>query len=297
MVYPSYLNLTEGQWKERIERALSLLESCEVCPHKCGVNRLKGELGFCKTGKNAIVDSYFPHRGEEKPIRGYRGSGTVFFSYCNMRCVYCQNYQISQLGEGREVSPEELAEIFLELQAMGCHNLNLVTPSHVVPQILSALYLAVKKGFRLPIVYNTSSFDSLESLRLLEGIVDIYLADLKYADREIARRYSKVKNYPEVAMDAIREMHRQVGDLILDERGIAVKGLLIRHLVLPNGLAGTEKVAEFLGSLSKNMAVNVMDQYYPSYMAWKYPELSRRITQREYHQALSSMEGFRLFLD
>lgn len=297
MVYPSYLNLTESQWKERIERALSLLESCEVCPHRCGVNRLKGELGFCKTGKNAIVDSYFSHRGEEKPIRGYRGSGTVFFSYCNMRCVYCQNYQISQLGEGREVSPEELAEIFLELQAMGCHNLNLVTPSHVVPQILSALYLAVKKGFRLPIVYNTSSFDSLESLRLLEGIVDIYLADLKYADREIARRYSKVKNYPEVAMAAIREMHRQVGDLTLDERGIAIRGLLVRHLVLPNGLAGTEKVAEFLGSLSKNMAVNVMDQYYPSYMAWKYPELNRRITQREYHQALSSMEGFRLFLD
>ncbi|MFZ8859509.1 MAG: radical SAM protein, partial [Thermocrinis sp.] len=282
MTYPSYLNLTEGQWKERIERALSLLESCEVCPHRCGVNRLKGELGFCKTGKNAIVDSYFPHRGEEKPIRGYKGSGTVFFSYCNMRCVYCQNYQISQLGEGKEVSPEELAEIFLELQAMGCHNLNLVTPSHVVPQILSALYLAVKKGFRLPIVYNTSSFDSLESLRLLEGIVDIYLADLKYADREIARRYSKVKNYPEVAMAAIREMYRQVGDLILDEKGIAVRGLLVRHLVLPNGLAGTEKVAEFLGSLSKNTAVNVMDQYYPSYMAWKYPELSRRITQREY---------------
>ncbi len=297
MVYPSYLNLTESQWKERIERALSLLESCEVCPHRCGVNRLKGELGFCKTGKNAIVDSYFPHRGEEKPIRGYRGSGTVFFSYCNMRCVYCQNYQISQLGEGREVSPEELAEIFLELQAMGCHNLNLVTPSHVVPQILSALYLAVKKGFRLPIVYNTSSFDSLESLRLLEGIVDIYLADLKYADREIARRYSKVKNYPEIAMAAIREMYRQVGDLILDERGIAIRGLLVRHLVLPNGLAGTEKVAEFLASLSKNMAVNVMDQYYPSYMAWKYPELNRRITQREYHQALSLMEGFRLFLD
>jgi putative pyruvate formate lyase activating enzyme len=297
MVYPSYLSLTEGQWKERIERALSLLESCEVCPHRCGVNRLKGELGFCKTGKNVIVDSYFPHRGEEKPIRGYRGSGTVFFSYCNMRCIYCQNYQISQLGEGREVSPEELSEMFLELQVMGCHNLNLVTPSHVVPQILSALYLAVQKGFRLPIVYNTSSFDSLESLRLLEGIVDIYLADLKYADREIARRYSKVKNYPEIAMAAIKEMYRQVGDLILDKRGIAIRGLLIRHLVLPNGLAGTEKVAEFLGSLSKNMAVNVMDQYYPSYMAWKYPELNRRITQREYHQALSSMKGFRLFLD
>ena len=297
MLYPSYLNLTEEEWKDRINKALALLEGCRVCPHKCGVNRLKDEKGFCNTGRYAVVDAYFPHRGEEKPIRGFRGSGTVFFSYCNMRCVYCQNYQISQLGEGREVSPEGLSKIFLDLQRLGCHNLNLVTPSHVVPQIIEALYLAVKKGFRLPIVYNTSSFDSLESLKLMDGIVDIYLADLKYSDSKIGRKYSKVKNYYEVAKEAIREMHRQVGDLVLDDKGLAVRGVLIRHLVLPEGLAGTEEVAKFLRSLSPNMAVNVMDQYHPSYKAWDYPELSRRITYKEYTQALSFVEGFRLFVE
>ncbi|WP_448584055.1 radical SAM protein [Thermocrinis sp.] len=297
MLYPSYLNLTDEEWKDRVERALALLESCRVCPHECKVNRLKDEKGFCNTGRYAIVDSYFPHRGEEKPIRGYRGSGTVFFSYCNMRCIYCQNYQISQLGEGKEVKPDELAQMFLDLQKMGCHNLNLVSPSHVVPQIIEALYMAVKKGFRLPIVYNTSSFDSLESLKLMDGIVDVYLADLKYADSQIGRKYSKVKNYWEVAKEALREMHRQVGDLTLDSNGLAIRGVLVRHLVLPNGLAGTEEVAKFLRSLSLNMAVNVMDQYYPAYKAWDYPELSRRINYREYTQALSFMEGFRLFTD
>ncbi len=297
MLYPSYLNLTESEWKDRIDRALSFLESCRVCPHECKINRLKDEKGFCHTGRYAIVDSYFPHRGEEKPIRGYRGSGTVFFSYCNMKCVYCQNYQISQLGEGKEVKPEELAQMFLDLQRMGCHNLNLVTPSHAVPQILEALYIAVKKGFRLPIVYNTSSFDSLESLKLMDGIVDIYLADLKYANSQIGKKYSKVKNYWEVATEAIKEMHRQVGDLVLDSNGLAVRGVIIRHLVLPNGLAGTEKVAEFLRSLSQRMAVNVMDQYYPSYKAWDYPELSRRITYKEYLQALSFVEGLNLVLE
>jgi len=297
MHYPSYLNLTEGEWKERVETALTLLERCEVCPHRCGVNRLKDERGICNTGRYAVVDSYFPHRGEEKPIRGYKGSGTVFFSYCNMKCVYCQNYQISQLGEGKEVKPEELAQMFLDLQRMGCHNLNLVSPSHVVPQIIEALYIAVKKGFRLPIVYNTSSFDSLESLKLMDGIVDIYLADLKYGDDQVGRKYSKVKNYWDVAKEAIKEMHRQVGDLVLDSSGIAIRGVLIRHLVLPNRLAGTEKIAEFLSSISPRMAVNVMDQYYPSYKAWDYPELSRRITYKEYLQALSFMESFRLFVE
>ena len=297
MHYPSYLNLTEGEWKERVETALTLLERCEVCPHRCGVNRLKDERGICNTGRYAVVDSYFPHRGEEKPIRGYKGSGTVFFSYCNMKCVYCQNYQISQLGEGKEVKPEELAQMFLDLQRMGCHNLNLVSPSHVVPQIIEALYIAVKKGFRLPIVYNTSSFDSLESLKLMDGIVDIYLADLKYGDNQVGRKYSKVKNYWDVAKEAIKEMHRQVGDLVLDSSGIAIRGVLIRHLVLPNRLAGTEKIAEFLSSISPRMAVNVMDQYYPSYKAWNYPELSRRITYKEYLQALSFMESFRLFVE
>ncbi|MFN3471986.1 MAG: radical SAM protein, partial [Aquificaceae bacterium] len=245
----------------------------------------------------AIVSDYFPHRGEERPIRGKRGSGTLFFSYCNMRCVYCQNYTISQLGEGEEKRPEELAEIFLTLQRLGCHNINLVSPSHVVPQVLEALYLAVKRGLRIPIVYNTSSYDSLESLRLLEGIVDIYLADFKYGDSFTGRKYSKVKGYYEIALDAIREMHRQVGDLKVDEEGIAVRGLLIRHLILPNGLAGTQRVLESLKEIAPQASINLMDQYMPYYKSYHYPELSRRIYYKEYQEALSLAEGFKLVLD
>jgi putative pyruvate formate lyase activating enzyme len=298
MKYPSYLNLYEsGELRERVERAREMLASCRVCPHHCGVNRLENELGFCKTGRYAIVSSYFPHRGEEFPIRGFRGSGTIFFSYCNMRCVYCQNYEISHFGEGREVTPEELAGMMLELQEMGCHNINLVSPSHVVPQILEALMLAVERGLRIPLVYNTSSFDSLESLKLLEGIVDIYLADLKYLNREYGRKYSKVKDYPGHAMEAIREMYRQVGPLKVDANGVAVRGLIIRHLVLPNGLSTTREVMEFLRSIDPEMAVNVMDQYFPFYKAKDYPELGRRITPKEYEDALRSAEGFRLILD
>lgn len=295
--YPSYLNLTEEDWQERINKALKMLESCEVCPHRCGVNRLDNETGYCKTGRYAIVSDYFPHRGEEKPIRGRRGSGTVFFSYCNMRCVYCQNYTISHLGEGEELKPEELAEVFLTLQRLGCHNINLVSPSHVVPQILEALYIAVKSGLRIPIVYNTSSYDSLESLRLLEGIVDIYLADFKYANDEAGRKYSKVKDYHKIALSAIREMHRQVGDLELNEEGIAIKGVLIRHLVLPNGIAGTHKIVKDLREISPKMAVNVMDQYMPYYQAYKYPELSRRIYEREFKEALEYAKGLTLLMD
>lgn len=296
-MHPSYLNLTDEEWKLRIEKALSMLENCQVCPHRCGVNRLKGELGYCKTGRHAIVDAYFPHRGEEKPIRGKRGSGTVFFSYCNMRCVYCQNYTISHLGEGREVEPQELAQYFLTLQNLGCHNINLVSPSHVVPQILQALYLAVKKGLRIPVVYNTSSYDSIESLRLLDGIVDIYLADFKYGDNEAGRKYSKVKNYYQVALSAIKEMYRQVGDLKVNEEGIAVRGLLVRHLVLPNRIAGTQKVVQALKEISPKMAVNIMDQYMPYYEAYKYPELARRINYIEYEEALRLAEGLRLVVD
>ena len=297
MTYPSYLNLTQQEWKERIEKALSMLEECRVCPHNCGVNRLKGELGYCRTGGHAIVDAYFPHLGEEKPIRGKRGSGTVFFSYCNMRCVYCQNYVISHLGEGKEVKPEELAHMFLKLQSLGCHNINLVSPSHVVPQILEALHMGVKKGLRLPIVYNTSSFDSLESLRLLDGVVDIYLADFKYSDNKVGKKYSKVKNYFDTAISAVKEMHRQVGDLETDEEGIAKRGLLVRHLILPNGIAGTEKVMKELRKISPHMAVNVMDQYMPYYKAFDYPELSRRINTEEHRQAMEYAKGFRLVLD
>ncbi len=297
-VYPSYLKLYEtGELKERVEKALEMLVSCNVCPHNCKVNRIEGELGYCKTGRYAIVSSYFPHHGEEFPIRGYRGSGTIFFSYCNMRCVYCQNYEISHFGEGKVVTPEELANMMLELQDLGVHNINLVTPSHVVPQILEALYIAVQKGLKIPIVYNTSSFDSLESLKLMDGVVDIYLADLKYLNREFGRKYSKVKDYPKHAKEAIKEMYRQVGNLVVDERGIAIRGLLIRHLVLPNDISTTKEVMEFLRSIDPELAVNVMEQYFPFYKAKDYPELARRITEEEYLKALEHAKGFRLILD
>ncbi len=284
---PSYVDLYEsGVLKERVDKALSMLEECRVCPHECRVNRLKGEKGKCKTGRYAIVSSFFPHLGEEFPIRGFRGSGTIFFSYCNMKCVYCQNYTISQLGEGEEKSPEELAHIMLYLQEAGCHNINLVTPSHVVPQILEALLIAVEKGLKIPIVYNTSSYDSLETLKLLEGIVDIYLADFKYWKEKEGETYSKVKDYPSVAKEAIKEMYRQVGDLKTDERGIAYKGLLIRHLILPEMDESTEKILDFLKDLSPNTAVNIMDQYRPFYKAYKYKEINRRIRYDEYERAV-----------
>ncbi len=295
--HPSYLNLSEEEWLARINRALDMLSNCRVCPHRCGVNRLKDEKGYCKTGRYAIVADYFPHRGEEKPIRGKRGSGTVFFSYCNMRCVYCQNYTISHLGEGEELRAEELAEVFLKLQGLGCHNINLVSPSHVVPQILQALYIAVKGGLRIPIVYNTSSYDSLESLRLLDGIVDIYLADFKYGDDIAGKKYSKVRDYHKVALQAIREMHRQVGDLQVDQEGIAIRGLLVRHLVLPQDIAKTKTVMEELRSISPRMAVNVMDQYMPYYQAYNYPELSRRASKEEFRKALEHAKNLTLILD
>jgi len=286
-----YLELLEkGELKNRVEQAKELLKECRVCPRDCKVNRLKDEKGYCKTGRNVYVASYFPHRGEEFPIRGFNGSGTVFFSYCNLGCVYCQNYDISQLGEGREVSPEELAAIMLYLQEEGCHNINWVTPSHIVPQLLEALYIAAKKGLKIPIVYNTSSYDSLETLKLLDGVVDIYLADLKYLKEEYGRKYSKVKNYPEVAREAIKEMHRQVGDLKTDKNGIAYKGILVRHLVLPNDISTTKQVLKFLKNVSPDMHVNIMAQYYPYYNAFDYPEISRRITTKEYFDALDYAE-------
>ncbi len=298
MRYPSYLTLYEsGELERRVNKALEMLKECRVCPHNCKVNRLEDERGFCKVGRYVVVSDYFPHFGEEFPIRGYRGSGTIFFGYCNMRCVYCQNYDVSHLGKGRIMTPEDLADAMLELQEYGCHNINLVTPSHVVPQILEALLIAVEKGLRIPIVYNTSSYDSLETIKLLDGIIDIYLADLKYLNEYYGRKYSKVKKYPEVAKEVIREMYRQVGNLKVDERGIALKGLLIRHLVLPNDISTTKEVMEFLRSIDDKLAVNVMKQYFPYYKAWDYPELSRRITEEEYSRALEQAKGFNLVLD
>jgi len=287
-MYPSYLALYEsGELSKRVEKAKELSRRCVLCPRVCMANRLNGEVGECGVGRYALLSSYGPHFGEESVLRGWRGSGTVFFAGCNMRCVYCQNYEISQLKFGREVSPEDLATVFLEVQAMGCHNLNLVTPSHVVWQILEALLIAVERGFRLPIVYNTSSYDSLQSLRLLDGVVDIYMPDLKYSDSKTAEKYSGIKNYWEVARKAIKEMYRQVGDLVIGEDGLAKRGVLIRHLVLPNDIAGSKRVMEFIAKeLSKDAWVNVMAQYYPTYRAWEYPEISRRITQEEYWEVV-----------
>ena len=286
--YPSYLALHKsGELRRRVERARKLSERCVLCPRACRARRTEGEVGECGVGRYVLLSSYGPHFGEESVLRGWRGSGTVFFAGCNMRCVYCQNYEISQLRLGREVSPEDLARVFLEVQAMGCHNLNLVTPSHVVWQILEALLIAVERGFRLPIVYNTSSYDSLQSLRLLDGVVDIYMPDLKYSDSRAGLKYSGVKGYWEVARKAVKEMYRQVGDLVIDENGLARRGVLIRHLVLPNDVAGSKRVMEFIArELSKDAWVNIMAQYYPTYRAWEYPEIARRITLREYYEVV-----------
>ncbi|WP_286974433.1 radical SAM protein [Acetomicrobium sp. UBA5826] len=272
---------------ERLEKALEISSNCELCPRKCHVNRLKDEKSFCKTGRNAIVSSYGPHFGEEKVLVGRFGSGTIFFTHCNLACVFCQNYDISQLGKGNEVSAQELADIMLELQRMGCHNINLVSPTHCVAQILEALLIAFEEGLKIPIVYNTGGYDSVDTLKLLDGIVDIYMPDIKYGDDERGMRYSSAPNYFSVAKSAVKEMHRQVGDLKTDDSGIAVKGLLVRHLVLPNDLAGTEKVMEFLATeISTETFVNIMDQYHPLYKAKQYPELSRSINRAEFQRAV-----------
>lgn len=279
--------LSATELNERIETAYQLLESCRVCPRECGVNRLKnGKLGFCRSGLNPIISSVSPHHGEEPPLSGTKGSGTIFFANCNLRCIYCQNYPISQMGNGEERTPGELACQMLWLQEQGCHNLNLVTPTHFMPQILKALGIARERGFNLPIVYNTSGYDSLESLRLLDGIVDIYLPDMRYSDDRTSLNYSIAPHYHEINRAAIREMYRQVGNLVLDENGIAKRGLIIRHLILPNGLSGTGKIMKFLAEeISKDVYISLMSQYFPAYKATEHPEINRRITEKEYDAA------------
>jgi putative pyruvate formate lyase activating enzyme len=281
--------ITQDELELRIEAAYSHLESCNVCPRECGVNRLKNDkLGFCRSGLEPVVASVSPHHGEEPPISGTKGSGTIFFAGCNMRCEYCQNYPISQMGHGTERSPGELACQMLWLQEQGCHNVNLVTPTHFVPQILKAVGMARERGFSLPIVYNSSGYDSVEMLMLLDGIVDMYMPDMRYADNAVAVRYSVAPYYVQVNRAAVREMFRQVGNLVMDEAGIAKRGLLVRHLVLPNGLAGTEEVMRFLSKeLSKDVYVSLMSQYFPAYRAAESKQLSRRITEEEYDEAYS----------
>jgi len=292
---PSYLFLSEKEWQKRIEKLFEILEKCKLCPRKCGVNRIKGEEGFCKLKFLPKVSAYHPHFGEEKVLVGKYGSGTIFLTSCNLACIYCQNYEISQLRIGEEISFERLAEMMIELQKMGCHNINFVTPTPQVPQIVKAVYLAVKKGLKIPLVYNTNSYDSVEVLKLLEGIFDIYLPDAKYSDDEIALKYSQAPNYFEIMKKAIKEMHRQVGDLKINEEGIAIKGVLVRHLVLPNNLAGSEKIFKFLAEeISKDIFLNIMDQYWPAYRAFEFKELSRKITSQEFKKALFLAKKFGL---
>ena len=284
--------LATGRLAERVAQAQERLRRCHVCPRHCAIDRLEGDLGFCLVGATPFVSSHGPHHGEEAPLRGWKGSGTIFFASCNLRCVYCQNYEISQLREGKDVSAEELADMMLGLQEQGCHNINLVTPSHQVPQILEGLWLAAQRGLHIPLVYNTSSYDDLETLRLLDGIVDIYLPDFKYADAEAGLKYSKVPGYPDIAKLAIKEMHRQTGDLVIDERGLAVRGVLVRHLVLPGGLAGTEAIMCFLADkVSKDTYVNIMDQYRPCWKSFKYPPLNRGITKEEFDAAVEAAKA------
>ena len=283
---PAYLSLSEKELKKRGEAAYELLKHCSVCPRQCGVNRLAGEKGFCQVGALPVVSSFFPHFGEEACLIGRFGSGTIFFTHCNLACVYCQNYDISQLGYGQEVSIERLAEMMVELQKLGCHNINFVTPTPQVPFILTALPLALEQGLRLPLVYNTNAYDSPEMLGLLDGVIDIYMPDAKYADDNIASRYSSAPRYFQIMKSVIKEMHRQVGDLKINKDGIAERGLLVRHLVLPNNLAGTKKIMQFLAKeISPNTFVNIMNQYHPCYKAFQFSELNRGISAKEYQEA------------
>jgi putative pyruvate formate lyase activating enzyme len=284
----SYLRLVDkGELSKRVESARRILQDCELCPRRCHVNRLKGELGQCQTGERVVVSSFGPHFGEEAPLVGTSGSGTIFFGYCNLHCVFCQNYSISQLGDGSEASTQELAYMMVSLQRKGCHNINLVTPTHVVPQILEALGPAIDDGLKIPLVYNCGGYESLDTLRLLDGIVDIYMPDMKYSDNVVACQYSGVEDYAAANQAAVKEMHRQVGDLQIDPNDIAIRGLLVRHLVLPHGLGGTRKIVEFLaGEVSSNTFLNIMAQYHPCHKAHDFPLLNRPITTEEYLEAI-----------
>lgn len=289
---PGYLDLhTKGELLTRTKAAEELLADCRLCPRQCGVNRRQDEEGICRTGRMAVVASYAPHFGEESPLVGTGGSGTIFFSNCNLRCVFCQNYEISHLGQGVAVSAEQLATMMMSLQRQGCHNINFVTPTHVVPQILAALSIAADAGLTLPLVYNSSGYDSVATLKLLDHIVDIYMPDFKFWNAASAMRFAKAKDYPSQARAALKEMHNQVGDLIIGDDGVAVRGLLVRHLVMPGGLSETACILRYLAEqISPDTYVNVMDQYRPCGLAHRYPPLDRPTTHDSYQEALKLAE-------
>ncbi|MFN4227191.1 MAG: radical SAM protein [Candidatus Ratteibacteria bacterium] len=287
---PSYLKLHKtGELRKRVEDLWNLMERCSLCPRDCGVNRLKGVKGFCQApGAKLIVSSYFPHFGEEKELVGKGGSGTIFFAHCNLRCIFCQNWEISHFGTGHEITIEKLADMMLELQKIGCHNINFVTPTHYSPHILKAIDIAAGKGLRLPIVYNTSGWEKIEILKYFNGVVDIYLPDFKYWDSEMSKKYSKgAESYPEITKQAILEMHRQVGVAKPEKDGIIYRGLMIRHLVMPNNVSGSEHILKWIAeNLPKETYINIMAQYTPYYKAFDYPEIARRITIEEYRKVV-----------
>ena len=299
---PGYVALwRSGELARRVDVALASLESCTVCPRDCRVDRLADETKLCHTGRKARVSTRFPHFGEEDCLRGWRGSGTIFFAWCNLKCVFCQNWETSNEGQGEEVDARQLAAMMLELQGRGCHNINWVTPEHVVPQVLEALPYAIEGGLSLPLVYNTSAYDSLESLRLMDGIVDVYMPDFKYWDTHRAARYLKAKDYPQVARTAISEMHRQVGPLKIGDDGLATRGVLVRHLVMPDGHEDTAAILQWLATLHPDTYVNVMDQYHPDGRVirepQRYPELGRSITAEEFAAARAAAQDAGLRID
>jgi len=290
---PAYIRTYEkGLLKQKAARARNLLQSCKLCPRECGVDRLAGETGFCNTAKFSWVSSYSPHYGEEEPLVGTHGSGTIFFTHCNLLCLFCQNFDISHRGAGQEVSDDDLAGLMLALQDQGCHNINFVTPSHVVPQILAAVEIAVQHGLNVPLVFNTGGYDRVTTLKLLEGVFDIYMPDFKFWDSQVAENSCQAGDYPEVARRALVEMHRQVGDLQIDDAGIARRGLLIRHLVLPGGLAGTFEIMRFIArKISTASYVNVMSQYRPWGRAAEVKGLASHLAPAEYKNALQVAMG------
>ncbi len=291
---PAYLKLHRtGELKDRGEKLWKIMESCELCPRRCRVNRLEGTEGFCRASAQLEISSFHPHFGEEKPLVGSGGSGTIFFTNCGLRCVFCINWEINLAGKGRERSIEDLANMMLKLQEIGCHNINVVTPTHYVPHIVLAIDMAAARGLRLPIVYNTCGAELVEILKALDGVIDIYLPDFKYADGEMAAKYSSgAKDYPALTKAALIEMHRQVGVAKPAENGLIYRGLMIRHLVMPNDVGGTVEVIDWIAeNLPKDTYVNIMSQYRPMHKAFDYPEISRRITKEEYREAIEAAEA------
>jgi putative pyruvate formate lyase activating enzyme len=294
---PHYTKLHKtSELKKKVYLLNDILKNCRLCPRQCGVNRLNGEVGFCKAGEKLMISSAFPHFGEEPPLVGNRGSGTIFLTHCNLKCIFCQNYDISHLGHGKTISSEQLAEYMYSLQKRGCHNINFVTPTHYLPQIMAALSYAIDLGLTIPLVYNCGGYETFEAIHLLDGIIDIYMPDVKFARKEVAEKYTQAPDYPEVVKKALKEMHRQVGDLQINAEGIAERGLLIRYLVMPNGLADSRELMHFIATeISPHSYVNVMNQYRPEHKASDYPEISRGITHQEYSEAVESAKDEGLY--